>query len=74
MTTDYKACLVVEGRNRAATELKIQSKLLQYQALALESADEALQQNVRAEVHALVDMQMDHIAIQMHCIKNLPAD
>ena len=74
MTTDYKACLAVEGRNRAATELKIQSKLLQYQALALESADEALQQNVRAEVHALLDIQMDHIAIQMHCIKNLPAD
>ena len=73
MTTDYKQCLAVEGRNRIATELRIQSKLLQYQAQLMDG-DEISQQQTRVELHALQDILLDSIAIQFHCIKNIPPE
>ena len=71
MTTDYKQCLEAEGRNRVATELRIQSKMLEYQAHLIEG-DETAQHRNRMELHALQDILLDSIAVQFHCIRNLP--
>ena len=73
MTTDYKQCLVTEGRNKIATELRIQSKMLQYQAQLMDG-DEISQQQTRVEIHMLQDILLDSIAVQFHCIKNLPPE
>ena len=73
MTTDYKQCLEAEGRNRVANELRIQSKMLEYQAHLIEG-NEGPQQRNRMELHALQDILLDSIAVQFHCMKNIPPE
>jgi len=71
MTTNYKECLETENRNRIATDLRLQSAVLKYQALLMEDNSEAAQQQVRAEIHALQDILLDSIAVQFHCIRHI---
>ena len=71
MTTDYKEVLERETRNKIATDLTMQSTVLLYQA-ALIRDDSAEEQKLRAQLHALTDVSLDCLAVQVHCIKHMP--
>ena len=71
MTTDYKEVLEGETCNKIATDLKMQATVLMYHA-ALIHGDDSEEQRLRAQLHALTDVLLDSLAIQVHCIKHMP--
>ena len=70
MTTDYKAVLDREIKNKCIAELKLQSSVILYQA-ALLQGDDLEEQKLRAQIHALTDLMLDSMAVQVHCLKRI---
>ena len=74
MTPTPKEILAKETDNIISAELKMQALYLQYQAALIDCAEQSVLEHIRMQIHALTDICIDAVGIQVQCIKLMQKD